>query len=266
MTPDEAKEKVWEHWELLNGLSNRRFPGKVEEAQEAVNFALDKLQEDDWRRVRAWKGKSTFPAFLAVLVKRLFVDFTRKKYGHRREPKWLQEKHDPIWHYAYELLVEHNHSRREAVEILACRGSRARWFLEEVVNTVKARCPPIEKPIMVSNSDAALGEIPNGTNPEPPNRMIDDEIDDIAEILCGYIDSGNESHLPSEIRQKVEQVSRHLHLNDEDRLIVRLYLLEGVNLQKVKTLLHLNGDIYKRYKKIIKYIREGCERAGLLEL
>ncbi len=133
------------------------------------------------------------------------------------------------------------------------------------MRTVKAKCRPIVKPRKVLNGDTELNKIPNGVNPEPPEQLIDGEIERIADILCRYIEDGSESILPSEVREKLERLRKFLSLSDEDRLIVRLHIVEGINLHNIKKMLQLNRDIYKRYKKIIKQIQDGCERACIAQ-
>jgi RNA polymerase sigma factor (sigma-70 family) len=52
-------------------------------AMDAYAFILDRLREDDFRRIRAFAadGRSTFVTWLVVVAKRLCVDFARGRYG-----------------------------------------------------------------------------------------------------------------------------------------------------------------------------------------
>ncbi len=264
MTPDEAKKKVWDHWEFLNSFAKRRFPGKEEQALQASLFALNKLEENEWRRVCAWQGQGSFVSFLSVLARRLFTDFEREQYGHHREPKWLQEKQDPLWHKAYRLYVIENLNRQAIIETLATDVSREHWFIEEVVSTVVARCKPKMKPKKVSKDKAELYDLPNGVNPGPQAQLINDDNIDSATLLMAYIADGDESRLPPRMRDMLSLL-RNLTLTDEERLMIRLHEIDGVRLTAVKKMLHYQGDIYKRYKKTIGQIRDACKKAGLVE-
>ena len=263
MTPDEAKKKFWQHWERVDELARRRYPGKEAEAGEALSYVLNKLEEDDWRRLCAWQGEGVFIAFLAVIVRRLFTDFDRRKHGHQRMPKWLQEKKDSIWQAAYRLLIVQSLSRQEAVETLASDRARERWFIEEVAHTILARCKQDVKTTVISDGELQLDRHPNGLNPEPLEQLVLEDDDHTADALLHYIDNGDEPRLSPDSRNKLARLKSFLRLEDEDRLIVRLHVVDGVNLQVVKRMLQLNGDIYRRYNKIIKAVREACQRAEL---
>jgi len=49
-------------------------------------FVLDHLRADNFKRLRAFKGKSKFSTYLYSLVNSLAIDFRRKRYGRRRIP------------------------------------------------------------------------------------------------------------------------------------------------------------------------------------
>jgi DNA-directed RNA polymerase specialized sigma24 family protein len=82
------------------------------------------------------------------------------------------------------------------------------------------------------------------------------------EVLEGYI--RDETTTPAEAKTLLEKLKPHLHLSDEDRLLLRLRYLEGLPLDQAARLLHLTGDPYKRLNKTLKSLRIACERAGLL--
>lgn len=263
MNPDEAKKTLWQHWERLDELARRRYPGKEEEAGEALLYVLNKLEEKNWRRLCTWQGEGSFIAFLAVVVRRLFTDFDRHKHGQQHTPKWLQQKNDSIWHAAYRLLVVQSFSRQEAIETLVSDRSRERWFIEEVAHTILARCNQRVKTAVRIEGEVELDSYPNDQDPGPLNQLVQNDDERIAHMLLDYIDKDDEGSLPPDIQDKLARLKSFLHLDDEDRLIARLHIVDGVNLQVVKRMLQLNGDIYRRYNKIIKAVREACQRAGL---
>jgi hypothetical protein len=56
ITPEQAKAKVFEHWDHLDALARRRFPKDDNLAHEALLYVLKNLEEtDDWRRVCTWR-------------------------------------------------------------------------------------------------------------------------------------------------------------------------------------------------------------------
>jgi hypothetical protein len=56
----------------------------------------------------------------------------------------------------------------------------------------------------------------------------------------------------------------YLRLTEEDRLLLKLYYQDGIKIKVIVKLLNLQGDPYKRIKKIIAQIQKACQKAGLL--
>ena len=87
-------------------------------------------------------GVGSFLPFMTTLASRLLTDFTRTGFGHLRKPLWLTEKSDPLWDLAYRLLIVENYAWHEVIERLSLgEPQRERWFIEEVVTTIRTRCP-----------------------------------------------------------------------------------------------------------------------------
>lgn len=55
-------------------------------AMDAYAFVLERLQEDDYRRLRGFKndGRSRFTTWLTVVARRLCLDYYRQRYGRPR--------------------------------------------------------------------------------------------------------------------------------------------------------------------------------------
>ena len=129
LTPASARSRVFEHWDDLNDLCQRRFPRSENLAHQGLLYAIDRLEQDGWKRVCAWQGNSGFRTFLLTLAARLLTDFSRERFGHVRPPQWLERKTDPVWRKAYKLLIVDQYERREAVGILqAAEPDRERGF------------------------------------------------------------------------------------------------------------------------------------------
>src|ERR671919_851082 len=182
----QAKAKVFEHWNYLDALSKRRFPKSENLAHEALLYVIDNLKANEWKRVRAWQGLGYFLPFITTLASRLLTDFARTKFGYIRKPAWLAEKRDPFWDTAYRLLVVENYTRHEVIErLLLSEPPRERWFIEEVVRSIRARCQ--EKPPSMeqhTSIDAAPEEPDAGSAPEEQLRIKDKEM---LEALWAYL-------------------------------------------------------------------------------
>ncbi|GAB6067131.1 hypothetical protein JCM13664_04490 [Methylothermus subterraneus] len=262
LSEEAAKKAVFDHWEFLQSLARRRFPNDFNTAHLALDYVLENLQEQGWQRVRAWTGQGKLTTFLAVLTTRLMTDYVRKVYGHQRPPKWLSEKPDPIWREAYRVLILERLDRQEAVELLKTRYPEiGTATLYQIAAEVIARSPVRHR--YQDYQEVGIEEIAEpGSFELSPEAELEPRPRELGEVLAGYI--RGETAAPAEVHALLEKLAPHLHLSDEDRLLLRLRYLEGLPLEQVVKLLHLPGDPYKRLNKLLKSLRAACERAGLV--
>ncbi|MDR2548697.1 MAG: hypothetical protein LBD10_00575 [Desulfobulbus sp.] len=96
------QQQAMAHWQTVNRLAARRFPqGAV--AEEAALFVMDGLARDDWRRLRAFAGRSTLTTYIVALTLRLLEDFARKRFGRSNPPAWIRRL-GGIWLTLFRLL------------------------------------------------------------------------------------------------------------------------------------------------------------------
>jgi len=264
MTPEEAKTRVFEHWDHLNALSRRRFPRNENLAHEGLLYVLDKLEAEEWRRVRTWQGMGHFLPYLTTLASRLLTDFTRERFGHIRKPAWVTEKGDPLWEAAYRLLMVESYSRHEAsAQLQTMAPERAPWVIEDIVSTVLTRCRERPQPEQQTTMEGIINTSDVRSAPEAALSIHDQEV---LEVLADYLQGSVVSNpaLNPRVAELLTRLQAHLHLTEEDRLLLRLRYVEGVKMSCVVKLLHLEGDPYKREHKILAQVRAACQRAGLL--
>ncbi len=261
LSEEAAKRAVFDHWEFLQALARRRFPNDYNTAHLALDYVLENLQEQGWQRVRSWTGQGKLATFLAVLTSRLMTDYVRKTYGHQRMPKWLAEKTESIWKEAYQAVILERYERREAIEMLKTRHPELEpERIYQIVAEVIARSPIRHR--YQDSQAVGIDEIAElGSSELSPEAETEPKPQELLEALVGYIQG--EAPAPAEAKTLLERLKAHLHLSDEDRLLLRLRYLEGLPLDQVAKLLHLPGDPYKRLNKILKSLHTACEQAGL---
>ena len=88
--PDTHREPAWEsflavHHRLLLHVAHK-FGKEHDAAMDAFAWMLDRLREDDFRRLRGFTadGRSEFTTWLVVVARRLCLDWYRAKYGRDR--------------------------------------------------------------------------------------------------------------------------------------------------------------------------------------
>jgi len=268
LSSEAAKNLVFDHWNFLTSLARKRFPNDIDMGDQALSYVLDKLEEQDWQRVRVWDGCGSFATFVAVLASRMMTDFVRSRFGYHRPPTWLKEKKDAVWRKAYKLYAVDKYERREAIEVL-CSGSSEmnRNTVEEVVNTVYSKCT---KQARFSEGNVGIDQITESSVVETDTTMPDTiEINNkqLIEVLLEYIQSSDTSLEELEddtIKNLLNNLKSHIKMSDEDRLLLRLRFCEGLKIKEIRQMLHLQGNPYKRINGLLDDLRNACQQSGLI--
>ena len=69
--------------ELMRFLSRRNRRG-TDEREDFTSYAMLKLVENDYARLRKYRGDSSFRTYLTVVMQRLFLDYRTQKWGKWR--------------------------------------------------------------------------------------------------------------------------------------------------------------------------------------
>lgn len=266
LTEQQACQLVLGHLDDLKRLCNNRFPGDSILAEQAENYVLETLKADNWRRVLHWDHTCQFQTFFLAITGRLLTDFWRKEFGHFRPPEWLKREQDPIWIQAYDLIIQKNNSRGDAIEILLVNNaSRERAFIESVVSRVIAHCKTHQKP-----ASSPLEEHEpwlTASNPGPLAELESNENQGLVTALFQVLgwSEVQEPEIPAKLSSQIEQLKSSLKLTGEDKLIVKMHILEGRKLSEIQRMLNFRGDIHKRYKKVLKHLKDAMIHVGLIQ-
>lgn len=264
LSAEEAKKLFFEHWDFLTRLARKRFPNDVDMGDQAMSYVLDKLEEQEWQRIRTWDGKGSFATFLGVLVSRQMTDFVRSRFGYLRPPVWLKEKKDPAWQQAFKMFAVAKLERQEAIESLCATLSHMnRDKVEEIVNVVYAKCT---KQARFSEGNIGIELVEEVPSP-------DDEMQEalnnkqLIEVLLEFIQSEADTtdDLNDEnIKELLSRLRTQLDMSDEDRLLLRLRFCEGLKVNEISQRLHLKGNLYKRINGLIENLKSACQQCGLV--
>lgn len=260
LSAKQAKNKVFEHWKDLESFAKKRFPSDENQAIQALDYSLALLQEDDWMRVCQWQGKGRFLTFLLTLTAHLMTDYTRKQFGHHRPPKWLLEKSDKLWIKAYKLLAVERYNRFEAIEILKAEDQDISVITAVVEEILKKSQIKNHQPKFSSDDEfEQLGSLET----EPLKELILTSNDQI-EILIQFLASNGDCQLPDYLKEHISRLKSSVTLNEEDRMLLYLRYVEGMNMNNIVKFLNLAGNPYKRVNKLIEKLQDACEQAGLI--
>ncbi len=274
---DFIRNKVLEQWGYLSRLAGERFPEGFfdkkdpklsPEAMEAMDHVMNAFEKNEWKCVRDYSGRSTFTTFITSVFKRSLSDFTRSKFGHIRPPAWLKREKDPIWEKAYYLWARKRYSRQDCIEELLRIFDRERWFIEQVVARVNAKCSQQqykEQNLSIDPLDDDLNDGNFLADESPYQMRADLDKNALIEVLRRLLDAngqkeGTENSLVEKFFAECRQFVR---LNSEEKLILRMYYLSGLSDRKITEHLGLSGDVVRRRRtKAYKRLKEAFMRTG----
>jgi RNA polymerase sigma factor (sigma-70 family) len=233
----------------IETVCKRRFSAENDQ-NECYLFVIDGLKADNFKRLRAYKGKSTLNTYLYALINSLVIDFRRKRYGRRRIPsavvklgKWAE--------IVYRFVCWQKFSFDDAYDLLQIDG----WFtgsydqfLEEIEPIRKAPCR--ENPAFHSLDDAHGNHLPNFADPGL----------DPLESLIQKLDRQKRIQALEVIRETTQGLS------EEDRFLVRLVYGSNQSMQAAAKVLNLpTQNARRRLKRILAKYREKLIAKGIRE-
>ncbi|MEJ2285584.1 MAG: sigma-70 family RNA polymerase sigma factor [Desulfobacterales bacterium] len=245
-------EKILSSSEILQRIEAiciRHFSNENDQNESFV-FILDSLKDNNFRRLRAYKGKSKLTTYLYTLVNSLIIDFRRKRYGRRRIPAGVAQL--GTWAEAvYRLVCWQKFSFDDAYDFLQVEGlfeGPYERYVEEIAPIRKAPC--LENPAFQSLDEVRAG-VPENMD-EPNSNPL--------EILLGSLD--HQRRIKAlKIIQKTTTT-----LPQEDQLLVRL--VYGSE-QSVKTAAEITGlsvsSARRRLKRVLNQYREQLLSEGIRE-
>ena len=125
----------------IEAVCNRQFSAE-NDRDECYVFVIDCLKADNFKRLRAFKGKSKLSTYLYSLINSLVVDFRRKKYGRRRIPAAVSKLGE--WAEAvYRLVCWQKFSFDDAYDFLRVDGlyeGNYEQFMHDIETIRNAPC------------------------------------------------------------------------------------------------------------------------------
>jgi len=256
------KTRVLTHWSMINRLAGQRFSGSL--AEEAALYVLDRLEEDDWCRVRKYRGQARFRSFLAALTLRLLEDFSRHRFGRRRPPSWITAL-GWEWQRMFVLLCLQRLSVTEAVAAFGSRTDRmeddrleamAERIREEVVDCGVHQGLEVE--LDAAGEEVAAGA---GSKGGPEADLACRERAVFLELLF-------EGRLtePEEDFPFLEKLRSSMRLSSEERLLLILCFREGMAVTRAGRMVGLNANqVHGRLRRLLSRLRQDFEAAGISE-
>jgi RNA polymerase sigma factor (sigma-70 family) len=245
-------EKILSSSDLLikiETVCKRRFSAENDQ-NECYVFVIDSLKADNFKRLRAFKGKSSLSTYLYSLINALVIDFRRKQYGRRRIPagvaklgKWAET--------VYRFVCWQKFTFDDAYDFLRIDGLYTGSYMEFIKETEPIRKAPCrENPAFQSLNESRESALENinhaGSNP--------------LEFLIQKLDR--------ERRIKALKVIRETTagLSEDDQLLIRLVYGSDQSVPTAAKVIGLAASTAgKRLKSLLTKFRENLLAVGIRE-
>lgn len=209
---------------------------------EFAQYVHLQLIEDDYRKIRSYKGSSSFKTYLYTVIGRIFIDQVRSKW----HPSTEAERMGPVAVELEKLVFRHNYSVHEACNILS---SNPQTTIDEqaaraVLDRLKVRRPT---PSRADDSEDQLPRIPDPT-PHPEKRLEQRQ------------QSGRKREILSQMATALATLS------DEDKLLIKLIFVSGHKIAEVARMLGRDERmLYRRTQTLLRDLRQAMLAAGIGE-
>ncbi len=211
-----------------------------EEREDFHSWAICKLIENDYARIRKFEGRSSFRSFLSVIVGHLLVDYWASKGGRRRHSSSAQIfAPEGVW---LERYLRRGHTVSEAIQLVQSNHSSP--LSGDELYHITIQLPLTRKrPTYVAESAG----VQVGSVDASPERLIEAKGDDAS-------------------RAQLEAVLEHAlaRLSSDERVFVRMRFEDGSRINEIAKAFHIpEKAFYRRFQGTLRRLRKALEAAGL---
>jgi RNA polymerase sigma factor (sigma-70 family) len=223
--------------EIIRFVSRRNRLG-ADEREDYTSYAMLKLVENDYARIRKYRGDSSFRTYLTVVMQRLFLDFRTAKWGKWR-PSTAAKKLGAPAVVLETLLYRDGLDLTEAREVLLARPDTAL-------------------------SREAVWDLAIQLRRRPRAKLVDEEALDNVGVAGReelVVRRENEALMASVESRLVEASAR---LSEEERAILRMRFDEGKTVPEIAEALDRQPKaLYAKIGRLLKCFRDALEANGV---
>lgn len=266
------RKQVLEHYEYLEKLSHKRIYDPIT-ADAALNFAIDQLKKNDWRRLRQFRGeKSQLKSFLSTVVSRLLNDYVKSTLKPVRIPEWVRAC-GSVWVKTFNLLCKEKLNIDETIGRLCNREADengCRVEVEKAIAGILSRFTKCGKytgePIPIDPNDMdqindILFQFPH-LNPEEICQVLEQVA--IMEALFTFLVYDQGATLDGNIQKKIALLRTNLRLSSEERVLLKTIYLEGNSVSNAGRRMNLNANqCHGRHRRLLNKIRQAIDACDL---
>ncbi len=266
------REQFTRHWPFLERLAISRF---VDEnlAHEAMLFVAEKIEEDDYRRLKAFSGKSGIKTYLAVVAKRLFDDYARHKFGRVRPPEWLKKK-GGLWLEIFRKLCLERIAPSDVAESFGIVNSDEPdpKIIEEAIHIILSKITDCGK----NTSYTVVADSPktdeSGTVDSAMHHLTPEEFChacervDLTRIISRAVTGNDEHPADADLNEKAIAFKKALNLSPEELLFLKTVYQEGLSVSAAGRMLGWStNQASGKHRRIMEKLKSTLDASGLLD-
>jgi len=268
------QQQLYNHNDYIESLSRKRFHYLVT-AEEAYAYVMEKLEADDYRRIRTFSGRrARFRTFLTIVVNRLLIDFRKKKYGDTaKPPKWIAAC-GGLYIQIFEMVCKEKCSVSQAVDTICDEYQYSRYLdkirkrtcvleVERIATEIITRIRSCRD--VAAESDLPIDSVPESQLPQKTeDELILTEKEAIIKAIVDIVLNPHACQTASPIALVLEQFRNTLDLSSEDRMLLKTVYLNGYSVSKAARALGLeNKKPHKKHNTLLAKVRGAFKATGI---
>jgi RNA polymerase sigma factor (sigma-70 family) len=260
MSPQEAKNLVFQHWQYINQLAYKRFPQDNQLAEQAIDYVLEQLEKNHWQKVCQYQGKG-FTAFITVTTSRLLIDFARKSGEMPHIPKWIQQA-EPIWKQVF-LLLHKGESKSDIIQKLTENSDISKQEIINIIMTIKQK-HSFNTTIQQNDTEQLENIKSDADNPE--QMLTTSEHHAWFSIIFQSIKQTNMTIESKQLKVLADRLQHYITLTAEERLFLLMIYQDELSVSEAGRRLHWNqNQAAGKHKRLLARLQTSFEQAGLIQ-
>ena len=227
-----------------------------DDKMELYAHALLHLKKNNCEKLIAYFEKPrsyNFETWIAVVTRNCCMDWFRKEKGRKRLIKCIKEFPE-IEQWIFRYHYHYGYSLEVVYQIVQAKHGYKKSITDMV--TVMDKIDDLVQQKSKWNIDSNLRSIIN-TSPQEELEIYDQKHPQPTTI----------SNLEKIIHKDTEQILNDVldSLSDQNRLIIRLYYLKGLTLEKVARVLKMKNiwQVQRKLKKALKHLKVELQKKGI---
>lgn len=257
----------------LEYVARRQFPHDETMADEAYNFAFDRLSTNNFAKLSSFQNKAKPSTYLIKVFTNLIRDFHRSKYGRCSPPNWLKAQGPDVVAIHKMLCCDHI-SKVEILQGYQTNGALEPSIVEATITSILRSIPtclsrptPAATKVNIEDQDQLDNSIAADQTVLPPDLELGS--DGIISAIWLYI-SQKQDQLDADQLTKLESLMNkwlpELDLTADEKLLIRKVKVESISIEEAAKQLGLKYHTARRsLERGLGKLRELFEKAGIDE-